>query len=445
MNKQRGLQLYIFCIGCLTVGALGAAVFLASRISPAQLLHSLPETAFFVVIGLLASRRRVLISESSYHVMGTSAQIATVIILPYPLAIIAIGLAKGLNELLLVVTKETRRWRAVIVNTGATLVANCAAGFAFTMLDGHRNLWSHNLHALFAFPALGAMAGLYPIVNILIIVGAITLTSEEAPQVVFTRLARGTFLPEMSLILVGILFAVLWYFSPVLSVFLIVPLVFSVRSFESVARLRKETVEAVLKLAESIDYRDTGTYEHSQRLADLTRRLAAALGLTPEHVGDIVLASRVHDLGKIGISNDILLKPGPLTPEERGLMEQHPVIGATILDSYTQFRSSVEVVRHHHERWDGRGYPDGLQGEEIPLGSRVIAVVDAFDSMTADRPYRSGMSVEAAVERLKASMGAQFDPRVCAAFIQLLIEEGTYTPAEPGPELRIVPRRTNVG
>jgi HD-GYP domain-containing protein (c-di-GMP phosphodiesterase class II) len=95
-------------------------------------------------------------------------------------------------------------------------------------------------------------------------------------------------------------------------------------------------------------------------------------------------------------------------------------------------------VKHHHERWDGKGYPAGLKGEEIPLGSRIISIVDAFDSMTADRPYRRGMSVEEAVERLKAGIGSQFDPVICAAFIQTLIDQGTYVPSEPVPDLHIV-------
>ncbi len=101
-------------------------------------------------------------------------------------------------------------------------------------------------------------------------------------------------------------------------------------------------------------------------------------------------------------------------------------------------RLSVDIVQHHHERWDGTGYPAGLKGAEIPIGSRIIAVVDAFDSMTADRPYRSGMDPEVAVERIKAGMGSQFDPGVCAAFIQMLIEEGIHCPSGPRPELYIL-------
>jgi HD-GYP domain-containing protein (c-di-GMP phosphodiesterase class II) len=155
-------------------------------------------------------------------------------------------------------------------------------------------------------------------------------------------------------------------------------------------------------------------------------------------VEQVVLAARVHDLGKIGISNDILHKQGMLTDDERRVIEEHPVIGADILASYSGFRESLAFVRHHHERWDGRGYPDRLKGEEIPLGARIITVADSYDAMTSDRPYRHGMAVEDAVERLKDGMGTQFDPTVTAKFIQILIEDGVYVPPQPAPELRVL-------
>jgi putative nucleotidyltransferase with HDIG domain len=308
-------------------------------------------------------------------------------------------------------------------------------------------LWSGSLQAVLALPAIAAMTGIYQVVDAAVVVGAITLSSNDRPGSVFARIARDAFLPELSLVLVGVSFAMLWHYSIVLSLLGIVPIWLSLRAFESVGRLRQETVQAVLRMAESIDYRDTNTYEHSQRIADLTRRLAVELGLAPEHVADIVLSSRVHDLGKIGISNEILFKTGPLTMEERGVMEEHTVIGANILSSYSAFKDSVAIVRHHHEHWDGSGYPDGLKGEDIPVGSRVIGVVDAFDAMTADRPYRMGMPVVEAVRRLKDGIGTQFDPRICAVFIQVLIEDRTYLPppSTAPPDLRILTPTSNYG
>ncbi|HEY8685238.1 MAG TPA: HD-GYP domain-containing protein, partial [Chloroflexota bacterium] len=330
-------------------------------------------------------------------------------------------------------------WRALVVNAGGAVLAALAGIVAFQLVPGHEYLWGENYKPLLALPALFALGGTYHLAETAVVSTAITLTSKEHLVSIFVSVIRDMILPELSLIVVGVVFAVMWRFRPALSAFIIVPMYVSLRSFESEARLRKETIEAVLKMAESIDYRDTGTYEHSQRLAEMTKELAQALGLTPEHSAEIVLASRVHDLGKIGISNDILLKPGALTPEERHVMQDHPSIGANILSSYSAFQGSIDIVRHHHERWDGRGYPNGLRGEEIPIGSRIITVVDSFDSMTADRPYRRGMTVDDAVSRLKDGMGTQFDPRVSATFIQLLIEKGTYLPVEnSGPDLRIV-------
>ena len=121
-------------------------------------------------------------------------------------------------------------------------------------------------------------------------------------------------------------------------------------------------------------------------------------------------------------------------------MQDHPTHGAEILSHFSEFKNSVDIVRHHHERWDGNGYPAGLKGDAIPLGARILAVADAYDAMTEDRPYRPGMSAVEAVTRLKDGMGTQFDPKICATFIQMLIEDGTYVPPEIAPPLRVVTR-----
>jgi HD-GYP domain-containing protein (c-di-GMP phosphodiesterase class II) len=282
------------------------------------------------------------------------------------------------------------------------------------------------------------MATTYHLIDVLVVVIAISLSSSDSPFAVFSSTFRGLLVPQLSLVLVGVIFALLWHASWVLFPLVLVPVWYSSKSFANLVRQRQETMEAVFKMAESIDYRDTLTYEHSERLVDLTRRLARSLNVIQERVEEIVLAAKVHDLGKIGISNDILHKQGMLTEEERRIIEEHPVIGADILASYTGFKGSLAFVRHHHERWDGRGYPDGLKGEEIPLGARIITVADSYDAMTSDRPYRRGMSVAEAVSRLKDGMGTQFDPTVTAKFIEMLIQDGTYTPAEPAPDLRVL-------
>ncbi len=392
----------------------------------------------FILIGWALCRQQVYVGDSTSVTLAAVGQVASLLILPAPIALVSVGIASVLSEVSGLVQKRRKSRRAVFVNVGSSILAGTAGLSVFHLLKGDHFTWGHNFIPL-GLPALVGLAVVYHLVGTLVVVFAITLSSGERPFAIFTQLSKDTVLPEMSLIAVGIVCAPLWALQPVLSLLMGVPVYLSKRSYASVARLHKETVDAVLKMAESIDYRDTGTYDHSQRLAEMTAHLARALRLTPEHVAEAVLASRVHDLGKIGISNDILLKPGALSREERTTMEEHPAIGASILASFSAFRGSVDIVKHHHERWDGRGYPDGLKGDAIPLGSRIISVVDAFDSMTADRPYRRGMSVDDAVERLKDGIGAQFDPTVCAAFIQVLIEQGTYLPHERTPELRLVP------
>jgi putative nucleotidyltransferase with HDIG domain len=413
--------------------------------SHAQLLEYSLTATLFVALCWLGSRQHLYSRDSSIIIMGTTPQVAALLILPLPLALLSILAAKMLNEAWLRVRGD-RPWRVVTVNIGGTVLANLAAGAVYHLLRGDSFIWSSALGgwgSLLAMPSLIALAIAYHVVDALVVVVAICLRrGGEPPWAVFRALFTGVLRYHVALVFLGIVFAVLFKYSHGLSLLIIVPIWFSVQSFKNVHLLRKETVDAVLKLAESIDYRDTGTSEHSQRLTDLTQRLATALGLTLETVNQVILAARVHDLGKIGISNDILLKTGPLTDEERLVMQEHTVIGANILAAYTEFQESVPIVRHHHERWDGRGYPDGLRGEEIPLGSRIITVVDSFDAMTSDRPYRQGMPVATAVERLKDGMGTQFDPRVCATFIEMLIEEGSYSPPESATTyLRLVSER----
>jgi hypothetical protein len=431
VNRQRNLKQYVALVGLLTSGVLAVSLRGVLLLPQSQVVHLALPALVLAAVGWYGSQQRVLVSESDFWVMGTVGYIATLVILPYPIAVIGIACAKGLGEVTLLVKKQRRSWRGITVNAGATILAAAGGGAVFRWLNGTEYLWRHDLETILALPGLLMMVLVFNVINELVIVGAITLTSTERPWPVFWRLSRAALIPEYSLALIGIVFAILWHSSPIVAAFVVVPVVFSLRAFESVGRLKQETVEAVLQIAKYIDVRDANTGEHSHRLADLTRTLASRLDLTPEHVDEIVLASRVHDIGKIGISNEILLKQGPLSPEEAHTMSQHPVIGGEMLSAYSMFQSSIPIVRHHHERWDGKGYPDGLAGEQIPLGARVISIADSFDAMTADRIYRKGMPVDVAVERLKAGMGTQYDPKLCAIFIQFLIETGVFVPTDP--------------
>jgi ribonuclease P protein subunit RPR2 len=174
----------------------------------------------------------------------------------------------------------------------------------------------------------------------------------------------------------------------------------------------------VLALTSALESKDTGTRAHSQRVQRYATELANAVD--PELVEDpsTEYGFLLHDVGKIGIPDRVLQKPGPLTSEERALIQTHPILGEQVLGNVAFLQGSgLRIVRNHHERWDGSGYPDGIAGEEIPLGARVFAVADTLDAMTSDRPYRKALSWAAAAREIRAEAGRQFDPRVVEAFL----------------------------
>jgi response regulator RpfG family c-di-GMP phosphodiesterase len=193
------------------------------------------------------------------------------------------------------------------------------------------------------------------------------------------------------------------------------------RTMHQLARSQQQTIE---RLARAAEFHDHDTAQHTQRVGHYANLIAERLDLPPEHCELIKLASMMHDVGKIGISDKILLKPGPLTKDERAEMERHAEHGYRILasDDDALLQLAATIARTHHERYDGRGYPNRLSGAEIPLEGRITAVADVFDALTSDRVYRVAMSVERAVDILSSERGAQFDTRLVDAFLDALPE-----------------------
>jgi len=191
------------------------------------------------------------------------------------------------------------------------------------------------------------------------------------------------------------------------------------------------TLEA---LGSALDTRDVGTEAHSRRVHGYALATARAHGVPEELIKDIEHGVLLHDIGKIGIPDAILLKPGPLTPEEWKIMRTHPEVGRRLVERIPFLRQAAPIVYHHHERWDGTGYPLGLKGEQIPLGARIFAVVDAFDAMTFDRPYSKAISFEAAKAEIRRCAGTHFDPAVVKTFLSIpesVLEEIRRRSLEP--------------
>ncbi|MGE0641528.1 MAG: HD-GYP domain-containing protein, partial [Thermoanaerobaculia bacterium] len=196
-------------------------------------------------------------------------------------------------------------------------------------------------------------------------------------------------------------------------------------------RVLRQDLERVLSaLRSAMEAKDQYTEGHLRRVCDFAVAVGRRMNLSEHDLERLEIASLLHDVGKIGIADSILRKPGPLDPRERQLMQRHPEIGARILENVNGLEDAATMVRHHQERYDGRlegdfpGYPLGLSGDRIPLGARIIAVVDAFDAMTSDRPYRDSIGFERARASLRAEAGRQFDPEVVEVFLSLLSEQG---------------------
>lgn len=177
---------------------------------------------------------------------------------------------------------------------------------------------------------------------------------------------------------------------------------------------------AVESLVSAIDAKSSWTKGHSERVKGYAVDIASTIGLERGEIERLMLAATLHDIGKIGIYEEILEKPEPLTDQEFALLKGHPEKGAGILSAVKQFSELIPAVRHHHERYDGTGYPHGLAGENIPLEARILCVADSYDAMTSDRPYRQGLSRRKAVDELKRKAGTQFDPRLVQAFLKNL-------------------------
>lgn len=211
-----------------------------------------------------------------------------------------------------------------------------------------------------------------------------------------------------------------------LSVFVLVR-----RASQRLLRQQAELIAAHMgtyeSLASAIDAKDSYTGDHSSKVSALAARVTRALRVPAQVVEDVRVAARLHDLGKIGVPDAILMKPGRLTPEEWNLMRQHAERGYEIVRRAPLPDRIKLAIRHSHERWDGTGYPSGLAREAIPLMARIVAVVDAYEAMTTDRPYRKALSIPDAIERLEQVAGTQLDPHIVRVFIQMIRESDSPT------------------
>lgn len=366
--------------------------------------------AFLLAAALVGGRFPIHIRSKSKLYMQSPALYLMAALLTPPLAltgaaiaVLANGYATRQRTGLKLCHLATDAGRLGLVTLGASLVAHLPAtgeaSYALVVAAG-AIMWGGDL---LTAPILFSSA------------------TGEAPLSVIRSLFRKGGLVEAAQYMIGLAGILIAQAAAWGMVLLALPLalvyVASKRTFE----MQDSTRQVLESMADAVDLRDQVTGGHSRRVAEHTQAILKALGRNGgEEVKTIVYAARVHDIGKIAIPDHILKGEGKLTDDERSLMETHAERGADLLERHPDFAEGVAIVRHHHENWDGTGYPHRLKGTEIPYGARIIAVADSYDAMTSDRTYRRGMSPAKAAAVLREGRGRQWEPDVVDAFLKVL-------------------------
>jgi len=310
-----------------------------------------------------------------------------------------------------------RAWHKALFNVSQMVITFGAMGSLYRLLyDGSAN----PLNSVQNASALALLAVFYYVVNTGMVALVIALVNGVSASYVWKMSFRNIAWHELAMVPLGAMIAILWEASPWAIVLMLLPLAVVRTSLLQSSTLQLQTMETLTALADTIDQRDPTTYEHSQRVAMFAEMIAKEMGLPQDQVELISMSARLHDVGKIGMSNALLYKPLQFSLEEWHEFRRHPTIGASMVENFPLFRKGRDLILHHHERWDGQGYPDRLAGEEIPLGARIIAAADALEAMTADRVYRDALTLDAAIEEVRRERGRQFDPKVADALIAVL-------------------------
>jgi len=409
---------FVLLLGLAALAALG---FAAVHISFTG-IDEIVLFAVFVVLALLAEIYATRVPAYRWEISSSVAiYLATLFILGPHLAVVLVFICSLLSELFLRWnSKPSERQQSFIsiasFNVSQLVVIISAAGLLLRLFD--RPTLSLVKSTDFAI-AIGCFL-IYMILNIAFVTGIVSLTERKPFFHSAVESTRQFFVQYLVLCVSALLLAVLHTIS-VWHVFLaLFPLTLVHVSFRGYVKLQTEARKTFEQISRLLDERDHYTAVHSQEVADLAVEIAREMDLPGAQIERIEIAARVHDIGKIAVPDAILLKPGPLSDEEWAIMKRHPVVSAELIEGLEIYEPVVDAVRHEHERWDGSGYPDGLEGEEIPLMARIIAAADIYNALTTDRPYRKAYSAEQTVAILQEMRGTDLDPEVADALLRVI-------------------------
>ena len=418
----------------LVVAISSSAVLLSASVGAAGQLRWAPVAVLFAVACAIAESFKISLQTSrpGDHVkfsLSGAVIVAAALTLPLPWSLLSIGLGVAIGN--------RPVWFKRFYNVGLDVLSAAGAGLLWQFAPANTSMYD-----LAALPWTVAAVLVYFALSSGLTSGIVALASGMPFRTIYLRTNRNTWHIYLGMLFLGVLIAILWNLSAWTVALAAIPLTAVYFALRNTVGLETETIGALFNLADILDARDPYTHGHSMRVGEYAEKLALSMGLSSDQAHLIFLAGRLHDIGKCAIRNEVLLKPSALDDEERAHMCIHPEVGASMLASFSLFGDCAKYVRGHHERWDGAGYPDGLAGEAIPLGARIIAVVDSFDAMTTTRPYRKALPRAEAHRRLVEGAGTQWDPRIVTAFLKLLeiraLGEDEPLTLQIGNELRAV-------
>jgi len=400
---------------CIALAGLGLLVASWGLLAP-----GLPLLILLAVTSVVAEVLAVELPDGGTVSISYPLSVAALALLgPTAGALVAVSSGVSIGDF-----RGKRPLSAVVFNTGQILLSAVASGLLYMSFGGRQILLRPLVAADFPriLVAVIALAGSSFLLNALLVTVALA-TRDNLP---FRKVWESRILwmapTQIVLALLGVALAqVIALVGPIGMVVCVVPLALARLLYREYLRLRRASVDTVRGLVAALEAKDEYTAGHSERVAEYAVGIVRQMGLSASFVQQMEIAALLHDLGKVGVSQEILHKPGALTDAEFDRIKQHPELGANIIESAPFLDEIIPWVRYHHERFDGRGYGTGIKGDEIPLGARILAVADSFDAMTSNRPYRPAMNRRDALAELWNCVGSQFDPSAVQAFSQMLI------------------------
>ncbi len=377
-------------------------------------LERFREIVLFIALIVIADMAQITLPRGGASLYASSPVDLAGIVLLGPAAMVVV---EALASLFSEVFVQRRPAVRILFNVPLLVVTVGTAGLVYNAFPDSWRLFSEGR---FLVP-LAAASIVYYAVNTISISAIIALESRKNILAFWNQNYRWTFFHIGAFFPIAAVIALVYSsYGPWTVLLFVVPILLARYSFKLYVEMKEAHINTVAALTSAIDANDPFTHGHSYRVSRYALRIGRALGLSDRDLEILEYGALLHDIGKIAIRHDILMKRGKLSDEEYITLKQHPTIGADIVENLKFLREAAVLVRYHHEQPNGRGYPDGLAGDEIPLGARIILVVDAFDAMTSDRPYRKGLSLDRVEEQFEKYRGEQFDMEIATLMLDLI-------------------------